>query len=951
MALQDDEMQAKEDEVLQQHYLKVQEKLLASVDRQVEEIETQLNEKDRVLQRVEDEKNHLGVGLYKARAEIGHLNNKLSLTRDYLEKTEAELKFIATDREAAEGEIRSFANLNKSLVVELDDSRKKLENSNVKITRLGEINAAYTSGLKIHRRIEQKLKKELELASEKRRQTEQDLEKERKRAEQLQSIKQELELVLEAQKHETSTAMQTIAKLNREINELNASKKKTEKQWEDAITAMSKRDVTMQEVDKNRDLLREDLLESQNIIRVLKMEREEADKKLKDKELECEGLQNQVQFLRSNLSSIDSKQRETRASLVEAQVAESLYKEELNKVTKHHNLARDELGRKSQTISDLKATIDKLKYDFDEKIRNELIIQVARKEEIVQSQAEIEVKKIRRNEEGKNTDLRSEIAQFRMRIHELEEKLRVTTLEKTSFERCFSEVNTHYVRLYEEAKHLMYDLERKEHDVNYLKATIQEFNEVDKTRPFQMAIAKLQKDLETEKGETDRMQNMWLEAQKENLKSKDDIARLTSDNLFLKTQLGITETIRGKTVEEVEAARNETFEQKIESSKLYAELRKLQPLVEEYRQKIITLEQHLTESRLQLQEEHVNSLNATNMLKTEIRRLYEDRKEVRRARMLDEKSNQGLERKYMLAKEMVEKLKAERHELQRAAFELKVKADDMEKKYFDAQIMARRMAEQAGRTVGEITMRLTSNMKGAGKVDEIPELNLPAPSGLAALVPIKLPPPVWASLGSTPGGSIGGGGPMGSLSKEDLAKGGSLSSDKASSKASVLEDPASLPDFHAWKLKIESLTCERAFLVNDNNLLKSKADDLTVKIAKADRSLNQVQQKLKNCERDLKSSQNQTKIMQAKYQRAEKIAASIEKQFKDARPNTRIDYSLMTEAEPSTQLLAALMIKIQEDSTDFPSMSYIPPALPSFNGEKPTGDSFAGLSRRTTMIK
>ncbi|KAJ3119051.1 hypothetical protein HDU96_003226 [Phlyctochytrium bullatum] len=903
------------DEVLQNHYLKVQKKLLASVDRQVAEIETQLNEKDRVLERVEFEKNHLGEGLYKARSEIGKLNTSLASTRDYLEKTEAELKYVAADREAAEKQYQSTVKEKKIISKELEENRRKLEESNVKITKLGEINAVYTSGLKIHKRIESKLKKEVELSTDKRRQAEEDLEKERKRADELLKSKQELELILQAQKHETEKAVRTVSKLNREVNELEEQKKQSEKRWEEALTAMTKRDATMQHMDKARDLAKEELLEAQNIIRVLKLEQEESAKRLKEKELECEGLQNQVQFLRSNLNVMDSKQRETRASLVEAQVAESLYKEELNKVSKHHHIAKEELDRKSEKISDLKSKIDKMKNEFEEKIRNELIVQVAKKEEIVQARAEVEIQHIKRNEEGKNIDLRSENAQFRMKIHDLEERLRVAVLDKASYERCFNEVNTHYVRLYEEAKHLMYDLERKEHDVNYLKATIQEYNEVDKTRPFQMAIAKLQKDLEGAKAETNRMQNLWLESQKENMKSKDDIAKLTSDNLFLKTQLGITETIRGNTMEEVEVARNETFEQKMEASKLFAELKKLRPLVEEYRQKMVhdqlTLEQQLNECRLQLQEEHINGTNATNMLKTEIRRLYEDRKEVKRARMLDEKSNQGLERKYLLAKEMVEKLKADRHELQRTAFELKMKAEEMERKYFDAQIMAKKMAEQAGRTVGEITARLASNNAPTNHGDDA-LLHLPVPTGLASLTPIKLPPPVWASIGSTPGGPNDRG-PAPTGSKESLqAKGGSLASEKASSKSVVSEVSSELPDFQAWKLKIESLTCERAFLVDENNMMKAKVEDLTARLAKADRNMAQIQQRLKNMEKEVKNLQAQNKTATLKYQRAERVAASIERQFKDARPNTRIDYSLMVEAEPSTQLLAAMMIKMEE---------------------------------------
>ena len=98
----------------------------------------------------------------------------------------------------------------------------------------------------------------------------------------------------------------------------------------------------------------------------------------------------------------------------------------------------------------------------------------------------------------------------------------------------------------------MYDLERKEHDINCLKAKVNELNEgyiiqyknyhkfltflflVDKTRPYQMALLKIQKDLDVAKKENDNIQNMWLESQKENLKSKDEINRLQNDNIFLR---------------------------------------------------------------------------------------------------------------------------------------------------------------------------------------------------------------------------------------------------------------------------------------------------------------------------------------------------------------------------------------------------------------------------------
>ncbi len=50
-------------------------------------------------------------------------------------------------------------------------------------------------------------------------------------------------------------------------------------------------------------------------------------------------------------------------------------------------------------------------------------------------------------------------------------------------------------------------------------------------------------------------------------------------------------------------------------------------------------------------------------------------------------------------------------------------------------------------------------------------------------------------------------------------------------------------------------------------------------------------------------------MLDKRYTRAKKVAAYMEKQLKDGRPNTKIDYMMIGNAEPSTQLLASLMAK------------------------------------------
>jgi hypothetical protein len=87
------------------------------------------------------------------------------------------------------------------------------------------------------------------------------------------------------------------------------------------------------------------------------------------------------------------------------------------------------------------------------------------------------------------------------------------------------------------------------------------------------------------------------------------------------------------------------------------------------------------------------------MLKTEIRRLYQDRQNVVKARLQDDKSSCVLERKYILVKEAYDKLKAERQEVKTQNFEFKYRAEEMEKRYNDLKIQYQHFAEVSQRNM------------------------------------------------------------------------------------------------------------------------------------------------------------------------------------------------------------------------------------------------------------
>ncbi|KAI9340581.1 hypothetical protein BDR26DRAFT_353931 [Obelidium mucronatum] len=273
------------EQILQSHYLTLQDKLLSSMDRQVATIQERLNENDLVLARTEDEKNAIGVNLYKANIQVGRLNEQVYVAHNNESRLSQKCLALESERDGMKLELKAMSDMNMNLISQLNMTKQRLEESTDKATKLTDINLTYNSDIKIHRRIESKIKKELQYVDQRRRVAETDLEDQKKITEKLVQQRNEMELIMEAQKQETGIANQTIAKMHSEISSLKASKKRMEKQWEESMTAMTKRDITFQSVEQQKEEIKEDLNETALINNALKNELEETSKRFTMKEL------------------------------------------------------------------------------------------------------------------------------------------------------------------------------------------------------------------------------------------------------------------------------------------------------------------------------------------------------------------------------------------------------------------------------------------------------------------------------------------------------------------------------------------------------------------------------------------------------------------------------------------------------------------------------------------
>lgn len=208
-----------------------------------------------------------------------------------------------------------------------------------------------------------------------------------------------------------------------------------------------------------------------------------------------------------------------------------------------------------------------------------------RREEVIKAEAGEEIRTIERQEESKNLSLRRDITILKTQLDAKSRQLTQMTTDQTVLKIQHTELNAHYTKLYEEAKHLIYTVERKEHDLNFLKAKMNAeeagiYNiNLDHSGTISLVFGKLKQELKDSHLETDRLQQLWVRSQKESLKAKDQITELQEENSLLHTRLGISDAVKLKTESGLAEVKNDANEQKWESAKLYNQIKRMQPII------------------------------------------------------------------------------------------------------------------------------------------------------------------------------------------------------------------------------------------------------------------------------------------------------------------------------------------------------------------------------------
>ncbi len=228
--------------------------------------------------------------------------------------------------------------------------------------------------------------------------------------------------------------------------------------------------------------------------------------------------------------------------------------------------------------------------------------------------------------------------------------------------------------------------------------------------------------------------------------------------------------------------------------------------------------------------------------------LRNDRVAVQKNLISHEKSSNIMDRKYTIAKEMLDKATSDKQKLIKANFDLKRRADQLE-----AKLSANKVKEQIWAKKG-IKNQLV-------KSDIIADTRTMTPQTEISHT--------WQSI-------------LYSNSEHQIDREPPPSRLSNFSQKSASEKPllTKVPDFEALRLKIESLGNEREFLQNENELLKVRIEELSKKIVTLEKKISESNSNSEKLISNLDQKSAELDMAFKKYERAEKIAAHLEKQYK-----------------------------------------------------------------------
>ncbi len=219
-------------------------------------------------------------------------------------------------------------------------------------------------------------------------------------------------------------------------------------------------------------------------------------------------------------------------------------------------------------VSSLKAKFEDLKEKFDGTLAEKSTLeQAVRKEELDRARKEAAIVKREKSTDFYNVAVLNQHAALKLKLKTHSDEMVCNSFfenktnimiytpkndiirDRDALKTQLTEITIHYNKLYDESKFLIHNLERKEHDLNYLQDKLARTDRgklfqahlcctrlisiLDNEGSFHMELRRMQNEVREAMKEKDRVQTMWVDERENALKLKDVVKQMEVQKAFL----------------------------------------------------------------------------------------------------------------------------------------------------------------------------------------------------------------------------------------------------------------------------------------------------------------------------------------------------------------------------------------------------------------------------------
>jgi chromosome segregation ATPase len=175
--------------------------------------------------------------------------------------------------------------------------------------------------------------------------------------------------------------------------------------------------------------------------------------------------------LQATIKAAQQKNTENENIISKFHYAESSFKKEIVDLKKKQESLEREVAKKTEDFVNVKGELEQVTCANKETMRYQIRAEDAfRREEDLQEESKKQVESVKREGDSKNFELRRENASLKLEMHKRDEELADVQKNYSVLQEQYKEISGHYAKLHEEAKQMIYILERKEYDLNLFKS-------------------------------------------------------------------------------------------------------------------------------------------------------------------------------------------------------------------------------------------------------------------------------------------------------------------------------------------------------------------------------------------------------------------------------------------------------------------------------------------------